>query len=82
MPPFLVISDATYPMRRMLMSRCSFENPSSDDRCLRTKSPSSNVTGRPPTSRNLVISALAIVDFPEPESPVKKIVTPCLCRGG
>src|ERR1700758_5833593 len=69
-------------MRRMLMSRCSLEKPSSEERCLRTRSPSSIVTGRPPASRNFVISTLAIVDLPEPESPVKKIVTPCLWRGG
>ena len=71
-PPFLVISEATYPIRRMLMSRCSFENPSSDDRCLRTRSPSRIVTGRPPVSRNLVSRTLAMVDFPEPDRPVKK----------
>ena len=69
-------------MRRMLMSRCSLEKPSSEERFLRTRPPSSNVTGRPPTSRNFVSSTLAIVDFPEPERPVKKIVTPCLLRGG
>ena len=34
MPPFLVISAATKPMRRMLMSRCSFEKPSSDGEVL------------------------------------------------
>src|SRR5258705_3644115 len=55
----------------MLMSRCSLENPSSEDRFLRTRSPSSKVTGRPPVSRNFVIRALAMVDFPEPERPVR-----------
>src|ERR1039458_5271821 len=68
MPPFFVISEATYPMRRMLMSRCSFENPNSDERCLRTRSPSSKVTGRPPTSRNFVIRTLAMVDLPARKS--------------
>ncbi len=82
MPPFLVISEATNPMRRMLMSRCSLEKPSSDDRCLRTMSPSSSVTGRPPASMNRTSSTLAMVDFPAPERPVKKIVIPCLCLGG
>ena len=43
---------------------------------MRTTSPSSSVTGRPPISISLVISALAIVDLPEPESPVKKTVKP------
>src|SRR6266404_3873289 len=61
MPPFFVISEATYPMRRMLMSRCSLENPSSEDRFLRTRSPSNRVTGRPPVSRNLVSNTLAMV---------------------
>src|ERR1035438_8754224 len=74
---FFVISEATYPMRRMLMSRCSFENSSSDERFLRTRSPSSNVTGHPPTSRNFVIRTFAMGDLPEPDSPVKKMVTPC-----
>ncbi len=69
-------------MRRMLMSRCSFEKPSSDDRFFRTMSPSSSVTGRPPTSRNFTNSTLAIVDLPEPESPVKKTVNPWRWRGG
>jgi hypothetical protein len=69
MPPFLVISEATKPMRRMLRSRCSFEKPSSDERFLRTTSPSSSVTGRPPISISLTMRALAIVDFPDPRSP-------------
>jgi hypothetical protein len=58
------------------------ENPSSDDRCLRTTSPSSSVTGRPPISISLTISALAMVDLPLPESPVKNTVKPCLLRAG
>ena len=40
------------------------------------------VTGRSPVSISLTISAFAIVDFPDPESPVKKTVKPCLLRGG
>ena len=64
------------------MSLCSLENPSSEDRCLRTTSPSSSVTGRPPISISLVISALATVDLPEPERPVKKTVKPWFPRGG
>ena len=82
MPPFFVISDATKPMRRMLMSRCSFENPSSDDRCFRTTSPSSRVTGRPPISSSLTSSTLAMVDLPDPDRPVKNTVNPCWARGG
>ena len=45
-------------------------------------SPSSSVTGRPPISISLTISALAMVDLPEPEKPVKNTVKPCLARGG
>src|SRR5205085_8158932 len=56
----------------MLMSRCSFEKPSSEERCLRTRSPSKSVTGRPPISRNLIISTLAIVDLPAPDNPDRK----------
>ena len=37
-------SDATKPMRRMLVSRSSFEKPSPFDRCSRTSSPSSSST--------------------------------------
>ena len=47
---------------------------------MRTTSPSSSVTGRPPISISLTISALAMVDLPEPERPVKKTVKPCLAR--
>ena len=82
MPPFFVTSAAVQPMRRMLMSRCSLLNPSSDDRFLRTRSPSSSVTGRPPISSIFTISALAIVDLPDPDSPVKNTVKPCFARGG
>ena len=32
--------------------------------------------------QELVSRTLAMVDLPEPESPEKKIVRPCLCRGG
>ncbi len=82
MPPFLVISLATKPMRRMLMLRCSFENPSSLDRFRRTTSPSSSVTGRPPSSMNLAYRILASVDLPEPDRPVKNSVMPLRLRGG
>ena len=82
MPPFLVISEATNPMRRMLMSRCSLEKPSSEERFLRTRSPSSSVTGRPPISSSLICSTLATVDLPDPERPVKNTVKPWRLRGG
>ena len=66
----------------MFRSRCSFVKPSSDDRCFRTRSPSSSVTGRPPISISLTSSTEAIVDLPEPDKPVKNTVTPCAERGG
>jgi hypothetical protein len=31
---------------------------------------------------SFTIKAFAIVDFPDPESPVKKTVNPCCARGG
>src|SRR3954447_13877907 len=66
----------------MLMSRCSLEKPSSEERCLRTTSPSRIVTGRPPISSSFTSSTLAMVDLPEPDRPVKNTVKPCLWRGG
>ena len=45
-------------------------------------SPSRSVTGLLILSRNLINNPLAIVDFPEPERPVKKIVSPRLFKGG
>ena len=83
MPPFFVISEATKPIRRMFKSRCSLENPSSEDRCLRTISPSSRMrhTGRPPISRNFTRRTFAVVDLPAPDKPVKKSVKPCSNRG-
>ncbi len=81
-PPPRVISDATKPIRRMLRSRCSLEKPSSDERFLRTRSPSRRVTPRPPSSRSLTRSPLAMVDLPDPESPVQKTVNPWESRPG
>ena len=52
------------------------ENPSSEERFLRTISPSKRVTGRPPISMSLTRSAPAMVDLPAPERPVKKTVKP------
>ena len=69
-------------MRLMLMSRCSLEKPSSEDRCFLTTSPSSSVTGRPPISMSFTMSALAMVLLPLPEKPVKNTVKPCLDRSG
>ena len=81
-PPFLVISEATYPILLIFRSRCSFEKPNSEDKFFRTTSPSSKVTGLPPISINFIISAFAIVDLPEPENPVNNTVKPCFDLGG
>ena len=54
------------------MSRCSFEKPSSLDRFLRTRSPSSSVIGRPPSSNSFERSTLAIVLLPEPDEAREK----------
>ena len=72
-PRFLVISLATKPIRRTLISRCSLEKESSLERFKRTMSPSSKVTGRFPISSILAYSTRAIVDFPDPDSPVNTI---------
>src|SRR3954466_8236047 len=59
----------------MFRSRCSRENDSSLERCVRTTSPSRTVTGRPSAS-SWATRASATVDFPAPERPVRKTVTP------
>src|SRR4030042_1106118 len=81
-PLFLVISEATKPMRAMFRLRCSREKPSSEERCFLTMSPSRSVTGRPPICSSFTISTLARVDLPELGSPGKKTVKPCRERGG
>ena len=45
-------------------------------------SPSNNVIERLPSSNNLINNPFAMVDFPDPESPVKKTVNPFLFKGG
>ena len=87
MPPFFVISLATNPILRTFKDRCSFENPNSLERCVRTISPSSSDTGRRPSSSNFTRRPLARVDLPDPDKPVKKIVKPlfesegrCFCN--
>ena len=73
----MVISDATYPILRIFKSRCCFEKPNSDDKFFLTISPSKRVTRLLPTSISFAIKMLAIVDFPDPDKPVKNIVKPC-----
>src|SRR5687768_4761446 len=59
----------------MLRSRCSREKDSSLDRCVRTTSPSSTVTGRP-SAPSPATRASAIVDLPAPDRPVRNTATP------
>src|SRR5207244_12971031 len=73
-PPFFVLSEATYPMRRMLISRCALENPGSEERCLRSRAPDGRVAGGPPVSRDLLRRTLAMGDLPEAVGAVKKAV--------
>src|SRR5436190_14728749 len=60
---------ATKAIRRMLVSRSSFENPRPFERFSRTMSPSST-SSFDPRARSSRTSRLVIVVFPEPESPV------------
>src|SRR5690348_16544615 len=71
-------------MRRMLVSRSSFEKPRPLDRFVRTSSPSSTSAGRP-RSASSACSRLAIVDLPAPDRPVSQTTKPCPlppCGGG
>ena len=49
---------------------------------MRTTSPSNSVTDLPPISNSLTSRTFAIVDLPEPESPVKNTANPWRARGG
>src|SRR5262252_2316486 len=62
-------------MRRMLVSRSSFEKPRPLDRLVRTSSPSST-SARRPRSASSACSRLAIVDFPAPDRPVSHTTKP------
>jgi hypothetical protein len=73
--PFRESRSATKAIRRMLMSRSSFENPRPFERFSRTTSPSSTSSGIPRSS-NSSISTSVIVDLPEPERPVIQRVNP------
>ena len=69
---------AAYTTNKQFLSFIKSNVYTSDDKFFLTRSPSRSVTDRPPFSSNLDSSAFAIVDFPEPESPVKKTVNPCV----
>src|SRR5690348_14748223 len=64
-------------MRRMLVSRSSFEKPSPLERLVRTSSPSSSST-RYPRSRKMRTRFSDKVDLPAPERPVNQRMKP-LC---
>ena len=76
-PPCRLISAATHPIRRMLVSRSALEKVRPAERFRRTTSPSRLVTVRRPCSRTTSCSARARVDLPLPESPVKNRTSPC-----
>src|SRR5579862_405092 len=78
-PRCRTISEATKPMRAMLVSRSARLNPKPAERCVRTTSPSSMVTTRPCSASNLA-SAPATVDFPAEGRPVNHTQNPVSCR--
>ena len=75
MVPASANSAAISPMRRMFSCRSSGEKPRSALRPRRTLSPSS-VYARQPWSNKLRSSAIAIVDLPDPGSPVSQTTAP------
>src|SRR3954452_5179331 len=66
---------ATNAIRRMLVSRSSFEKPRPLERFSRTTSPSSTST-REPRSRSAISTRWEMVVLPAPESPVNQSVKP------
>src|SRR5215212_5064924 len=70
---------ATNAIRRMFVSRSSFENPRPFERFVRTTSPSRTSTLRPRCASWCSTSS-AIVDLPAPERPVNQSVNPSLIR--
>src|SRR3990172_3684969 len=74
--PCLVRSWHTQPIRRMLVSRSSRENPSPLLRWVRTTSPSRISTATFPRRWISSRTQWAIVVFPAPESPVNHTVKP------
>src|SRR6187551_1972026 len=66
---------ATKAIRRMLVSRSSFEKPSPLERFSRTMSPS-RISSFEPRSRRWPSSSLEMVVLPAPESPVNQRVKP------
>src|ERR1043165_1730271 len=66
---------ATNPIRRMFVSRSSFENPSPFERFSRTSSPSRTST-RQPFALRIGVRCVASVLLPAPESPVNQRMKP------
>src|SRR5260370_33267402 len=64
-------------MRRIFVSRSSFEKPRPFERFVRTSSPSSTSTLIPP-ARNCGTSSRASVVLPAPDKPVNQTVKPIL----
>src|SRR5271169_3250165 len=62
-------------MRRMLVSRSSFEKPRPFERCVRTSSPSSTSTWTP-RARSSALNIAASVLLPEPLRPVNQTTNP------
>jgi hypothetical protein len=67
---------ATNAIRRMLVSRSSFEKPRPLERFSRTMSPSST-SSFDPRRRSSLTRWVVIVVFPEPERPVNQRQNPC-----
>src|SRR5262245_8048614 len=74
-PPWRLSLEPTHPTRSMCVSRSSFERPSSFERCVRTLSPSKYSTTSPRRSSSGP-TRWAIVDLPDPDSPVNQSVNP------
>src|SRR5262245_48768006 len=73
--PLRLRRSATKAIRRMLVSRSSFEKPSPLERFSRTTSPS-RISSLQPRSRRCPSNSLEIVVLPAPESPVNQRVNP------
>src|SRR5215475_5114826 len=73
--PLRLSRSATKAIRRLLVSRSSFEKPSPLERFSRTTSPS-RISSFEPRSRRCPSSNLEMVVLPAPESPVNQRVNP------
>ena len=76
MPSWRAMSEATQPMRCTLSMRSSTENPKPFDRIWRTSSPSRRVVVRLSVIESRSTRRFAIVDFPDPDNPVRSMTRP------